>query len=153
MKKAFTLIEIIFVIVLIGVLSAVAIPKFASLSDNAKISAEMQTASAVQSSLDNINAQWISSRCEFSFGAKDLNSTTLNTHGYPVSNATNGNIIEQTLKNVKDWTCNENSSKCTGPASTSTKGVKKCKADTTKPCITRYWKYDATKGTFELIVP
>lgn len=37
MKKAFTLIEIIFVIIIIGVLAVVAIPKFSSLGEVAKV--------------------------------------------------------------------------------------------------------------------
>ena len=38
MKKAFTLIELIFVIVIIGLLSAVAVPKFLNLKQNAEAS-------------------------------------------------------------------------------------------------------------------
>ncbi len=38
-EKGFTLIELIMVIVILGVISAVAIPKFLSLSDSAKLSA------------------------------------------------------------------------------------------------------------------
>ena len=38
MKKAFTMIEFIFVIVIIGILAAVAIPKLAATRDDAKIS-------------------------------------------------------------------------------------------------------------------
>ncbi|OPA72490.1 hypothetical protein BB381_06270 [Campylobacter pinnipediorum subsp. caledonicus] len=37
MKKAFTMIEIVFVIVIIGVLSAIAVPKFLATRDDAEI--------------------------------------------------------------------------------------------------------------------
>ncbi|RUM64395.1 MAG: prepilin-type cleavage/methylation domain-containing protein, partial [Sulfurimonas sp.] len=47
-SRAFTLIELIFAIVIIGVLTSVAIPKFSGLNDNAKISAELSTAASVQ---------------------------------------------------------------------------------------------------------
>jgi len=43
MQKAFTLIELIFVIVIIGVLSAVAIPKFMHLKENAEVSTMIKT--------------------------------------------------------------------------------------------------------------
>jgi len=43
--KAFTLIELIFVIVIIGILSVVAIPKFRHLTAHAKTSAELATMS------------------------------------------------------------------------------------------------------------
>ena len=39
MKKAFTMIELIFVIVIIGILSAIAIPKLAATRDDAEVSA------------------------------------------------------------------------------------------------------------------
>ncbi|WP_309499294.1 type II secretion system protein [Sulfurovum sp.] len=50
-KRAFTMIELVFVIVVIGILSAVAIPKFAVTRDDAIIAKEKATISAVRSAL------------------------------------------------------------------------------------------------------
>ena len=50
-KKAFTMIELIFVIVVIGILSAIAIPKFALNRDDAIISKTKSTIGAIRSSL------------------------------------------------------------------------------------------------------
>lgn len=47
MKKAFTMVELIFVIVIIGILAAVAIPKLVGTRDDAKISTEMANLSQV----------------------------------------------------------------------------------------------------------
>ncbi len=148
MKRAFTLIELIIVIVIIGLLTSVAVPKLTGLRDNAKISAEMQTAQSVQTMLDAINTQWVTSRCSFKWGIKKLDSnTTLNATGYPNSLGTN---LENVIKNAKDWSCENsgaNGAKCKGPAS-KTNGVTTCKSN--KPCVGKYWLYDALNGTFEL---
>ncbi len=147
--KAFTLIELIFVIVIIGVLSAFAVPKFANLKDNAKISAELATASSVQTALETIHAQWVTNRCDFTWGAKKLNSaTTLSDEGYPKEL---GSKLENILKNASDWECSLNGANgavCKGPATHDTKGVKNCKAN--KPCKTKQWRYFDSNGSFEL---
>ena len=143
MNKAFTLVELIFVIVIIGVLSAVAIPQFTKLTDNAKISSELSTASSVQTAIEACHGEWIISDCTFTCG-KDIDSSTFSPEGYPIDLGTN---LERILKLPSfDWTTSGGT--YTGPAS-GTKGTTHCK--TGKPCIGRSWSYDSTTGEFKLI--
>ncbi|RLB67202.1 MAG: hypothetical protein DRH04_08305 [Deltaproteobacteria bacterium] len=61
-KKAtagFTLIELIMVIVILGILAAVAVPKFFNLQDDAKIAAEMGVAGAVRSGIGMLHGALI----------------------------------------------------------------------------------------------
>ncbi len=50
-KKAFTMVELIFVIVIIGILTAIAVPKFAATRDDATITKAITTVAAVRSAL------------------------------------------------------------------------------------------------------
>ena len=65
MKKAFTMIELIFVIVIIGILAAVAIPKLAATRDDAEISKIVSNAKILFHDFQNYytskgNSQWLS---------------------------------------------------------------------------------------------
>jgi len=51
MKKAFTMLELVFVIVVIGILSAIAIPKFAATRDDAEISKGRAEVAAMRSAV------------------------------------------------------------------------------------------------------
>ena len=51
MKKAFTMIELVFVIVVIGILAVVAVPKLAPIISDAKLAKARDTLAAVRSSL------------------------------------------------------------------------------------------------------
>jgi len=144
MKKAFTLIELIFAIVIIGVLAAVAVPQFSGLSDNSKIASELSTAASVQAALDACHGEWIINEGSFTCGA-NIDSSSLNANGYPTDL---GSPLGNILKNgsAVDWTVS--GGKYYGPASKKSGGTTKCK--TNKPCIGKYWDYNATNGTFML---
>jgi prepilin-type N-terminal cleavage/methylation domain-containing protein len=151
-KQAFTLVELIFVIVIIGVLSAVAIPQFSKLTDNAKISAELSTASSIQAALEAVHGEWVISDCAFTWG-NNQPYTGLNTDGYPSSL---GNFPTQPLNYIlkssetAKWTSSDGIT-FYGPASDTTKGTSHCKPG--KPCKTKSWQYNSTTGEFKLIEP
>jgi len=152
----FTLVELIFVIVIIGVLTSVAVPKFKNLTDNAKISSELATASSVQSALDAIHGEWITNTCTFKWGNGQDTATAgqeLNASGYPNSLDNGTDIFDRIFKTkTKDWaliTCPVvNGNICyRGPASL--KGDANHKV-TNKPNRDEWWEYNITAGTFSL---
>mgnify|MGYP000654543234 CR=1 FL=1 len=58
-QKGFTLIELIIVIVILGIISAVAVPTFMNLSTSAKISLARGIGSAISSSIASENADYL----------------------------------------------------------------------------------------------
>ena len=69
--KAFTMIELVFVIVVIGILSAIAIPKFAATRDDAVITRARDTVASLRSAIATERQKMIL-RGEFS----DINGST-----------------------------------------------------------------------------
>jgi len=154
-KKAFTLIELIFVIVIIGVLSAVAIPKFSGLTANSKVAAELATASTIQSAIDDVHSEWVISEGNFSWGngkdENDVNSTT----GYPKQLGDCKPAFNWILKSSSTvdskWTCRDNGDgtfKYEGPASQAGSGATQNKDG--KPSESKHWDYNVSNGTFSL---
>ncbi len=143
-KKAFTMIELIFVIVIIGVLSSFALPKFRGLTSGAKISAEIATMSSVVTALESINGEWSINEGSFKWGIGTNTEADLNAYGYPVdlnSSTTFGRVIKD---NSNEYTKQYDSgtfSIFTGPASDPTDGVSSSDEKTNKPDRNDYWIY------------
>ena len=147
-NRAFTLIELIFTIVIIGVLASIAIPKFKHLNGNSKISAELSVASSVQASIDACHGEWIVNEGSFVCGA-NISSSDLNSHGYPDSlGESDSKPLNKILKNANSIGWSKSDSNYYGPASDSSKGTSNCKIN--KPCIGKSWEYNSTDGTFTL---
>jgi MSHA pilin protein MshA len=91
-QQGFTLIELIMVIVILGILSAFALPKFADFSDNARVASITAAQGAMKSTAAIAHAQWL---------ADGTNATTatlegtayIMVNGYPVVNSAATGIV------------------------------------------------------------
>ena len=74
-KHAFTMIELIFVIVILGVLASVAVPKIAGIQDDALVSSEKAGISAIRGAITSLHGKILLR------GNSDFNVTIITTSG------------------------------------------------------------------------
>ena len=104
-RKGFTLIELVIVIVIIGILAAVAVPRFAGLTKEAKVSAVKGFAGSLRAATNIVHAKWLV--VDNDSGSVNLEGTTVyvdNSTGdkvigypYPDGDVTNGDGISKAV--------------------------------------------------------
>lgn len=102
-NKGFTLIELVMVIVILGILAAVAAPKFQNLSTQAKAASFLGVVGGVKSGITIWQANYLASGSP----TAGVNSVLGNSDGYPAKLGNAGDIFGEVLgsaANAAEWT-------------------------------------------------
>ncbi|MNQ11349.1 Fimbrial protein precursor [compost metagenome] len=108
-QKGFTLIELVVVIVILGVLAAVALPRFMNATDDAHTSAVQGTGGALAAGVALVRSQWELNRVKgiaapnlnvTGFGANDVD---VNASGWPISAVSDSAANPNAARCVEVW--------------------------------------------------
>ncbi len=86
-EKGFTLIELIIVIVILGIIAGVAVPKFIGLSDSARVSSARGVGGAISGTIQSKHADYLINATDYT--ATDVLAATAFAGGVSVTNLAN----------------------------------------------------------------
>jgi MSHA pilin protein MshB len=99
-QKGFTIIELVVVILLLGILTATALPRFLNVNNEAHASVVAGVRGGLQTSVQLARASWIAKGQPATI--TDYGTLMVNTNGYPVSDNSTGVVDNADCKLVFD---------------------------------------------------
>ena len=100
-KKAFTMIELIFVIVVLGILAVTALPKFVDIQSDAKIATDQGVVGAIRTGISTVRSSFLISNNTRHIDA-DGAEVNLTDKGYPLILDGNSSRPKQTVQQASD---------------------------------------------------